>query len=146
MPTPSQIIQINLNHSAGAHELMLQTLAEWNVGLAIVSKPYKQINSQDWRQDPGFLVAIWGGVNVIGIYAPPSWPADKFENMLKEVDRHLDKLHNKRFTIVAGDFNAKSVVWGSKSTDTKGRILNEWSAGRDMFLLNDKGVSTCLRW
>lgn len=133
------------------------------MGLAIIAEPYKQITSQDWKQDTAFLVTIyrngnvasppmrplangqgfvlveWGGVNVIGIYTLPSWPRDKFEKMLKEIDRYLDKVRNKHFTIVAGDFNAKSAVWGSKSTDTRGKILNEWMVERDMFLLNDRG-------
>ena len=90
----NRIIQIKLNHSASAHEVMLQTLAEWNVGFVIVSESYRSIHCNDWRSDTAHLVAIyrnsnlpplqllvsgqcfviveWGGVNVIGIYTPPS--------------------------------------------------------------------------
>lgn len=165
-----KILQINLNHSASAHDLMIQTLAEWNVGLAIISEPYKSIESTNWKQDhakmvaiyrndnaaspplrpiaqgQGFVMAEWGGAIVIGVYAPPSWPADKFESMLNKIDRHLNTQQNKEHTIIAGDFNAKSKLWGSKTTNTKGKILEEWTTERDMYLMNNAGTSTCLRW
>lgn len=93
------------------------------MGLAIIAEPYKQIATQDWKADTAFLVAIyrngnvpsppmryiangtgfvlveWGGVYVVGIYSPPSWPRDKFEKMLEDIDRHLVKAYNNHFTI-----------------------------------------------
>lgn len=42
-----KILHINLNHSAGAHDLLLQTIAEWKVCVAVVTEPYKMEDNKD---------------------------------------------------------------------------------------------------
>ena len=134
---------------------MIQTLAEWKVELAVISEPYRSINSCNWKADKTQLVAIYrngntaspplrtqsngqgfvaaerGGVNIVGVYAPPSWPITKFSQMLKEVDNYIQTFTEKNSIIIAGDFNAKSTTWGSKTDNSRGKILLDWSAGRD---------------
>ncbi|XP_071652698.1 uncharacterized protein [Temnothorax longispinosus] len=47
--------------------------------------------------------------------------------------------------MVAGDFNAKSALWGSPVTDRRGRILECWAASLGLVVLNRGGVQTCVR-
>ncbi|XP_024882910.1 uncharacterized protein LOC112461763 [Temnothorax curvispinosus] len=47
--------------------------------------------------------------------------------------------------VVAGDFNAKSALWGSPVTDRRGRILETWAAGLDLVIVNSGQVQTCVR-
>lgn len=166
----SRILQININHSAGAHDLLLQTLAEWKVGLVIVYELYKTTDSSNWVTNPantvaiyrnasvaspplraitsghGYVVVEWGNVCITGVYAPPSWPIEKFCKMLKEIDRQTQRSPKQKNIIIAGNFDAKTVSWGSRNTNLRGKIFLEWSAERDIYLLNDQGISTCLRW
>ena len=37
----SHIIQANINHSARAQDLLLQTMGELGLGLAVVAEPYR---------------------------------------------------------------------------------------------------------
>nr|CAI5858226.1 unnamed protein product [Callosobruchus analis] len=39
--------------------------------------------------------------------------------------------------LILGDLNAKSVGWGSPTTDKGGRILRKWLAVMDMIVIND---------
>ena len=50
MALAGRILQSNLNHSARAQDLLLQTMAEWNIGLehiAILAEPYRVPDSTD---------------------------------------------------------------------------------------------------
>jgi len=46
--------------------------------------------------------------------------------------------------LAAGDFNAKSPLWGSPRQDGKGRALQEWAAGLGLCILNTGTTSTCV--
>lgn len=125
-----QILHINLNHTAGAHDLLLQTITEWKIGVAVISEPYKVEYSRDWIADEGnnvaifrngkaaspllrlvikgcgFLIAHWGDINIIG-YAPPSRPIDWFRQLMGQISKEIPRLQNSNNVIMIGDFNAK---------------------------------------
>ncbi|EFN75156.1 hypothetical protein EAI_03652, partial [Harpegnathos saltator] len=44
--------------------------------------------------------------------------------------------------IVAGDFNAKSEVWGSRRGDRRGEETVDWAAGLGLHILNEGDKST----
>ncbi|KAI4484968.1 hypothetical protein M0802_012902 [Mischocyttarus mexicanus] len=47
---------------------------------------------------------------------------------------------------VAGDFNARSAAWDQGCRENaRVRLLKEWTSRSGLFLLNDKGHSTCVR-
>ena len=58
MALAGRILQSNLNHSARAQDLLVQTMAEWNIELAILAEPYRVPDSTDWIGDLGARVAI----------------------------------------------------------------------------------------
>lgn len=45
---------------------------------------------------------------------------------------------NCDITIIAGDVNAKSPLWGEKRNDKPGVIMAEWIAQNDLTILNDE--------
>ncbi|XP_071652475.1 uncharacterized protein [Temnothorax longispinosus] len=47
--------------------------------------------------------------------------------------------------MVAGDFNAKSTLWGSPRTDWRGDATERWAAGLGLCLANVGRESTCVR-
>lgn len=161
------ILQGNINHSAGAQDLMIQTLAEWDANLAIIAEPYRVLESPDWVSDidnsvailrgreyssalctilrgRGFIIAKWGRFCVVEIYAPPSWPLEIFERTLDQINNGL---HNPltREILICRDFNAKSSLWGANREDARGCLLMESAAGLDLRLINRGNTLTCSR-
>ena len=94
----------------------------------------------------GYIIITWGNTIVIGVYAPPRWTTEKFENTLQEIDTQLRNIDDSAQLIIAGDFNAKSPMWGIYRIDERGRILMEWTAKHNVYLINNERVSTCYRW
>lgn len=165
--TPQRVIQVNLNHTWAAQDLLMQTMAEQDIELAIISEPYGVPNHPKWIGDTGgraaiawqggngrfkrlksgrgFAAAMWRGVRVVSCYVSPNRSIASFERFLNGLEAYMGQ-DGVRPTLVAGDFNAKSVVWGSSHTDAKGELLLEWMAGMNLTPLNRGTVSTCERW
>jgi hypothetical protein len=125
-------LQTNANHSARAQDLLVQTMAEWNVEVAIVAEPYAVPPTDTrWQGDTGGLVTIikgghegpplalidrgegyvacrWGSRAIVGVYISPSISMADFEAILEELEGVVRRLH-PGWVLVAGDFNAKSV-------------------------------------
>nr|XP_053616019.1 uncharacterized protein LOC128678467 [Plodia interpunctella] len=51
-------LQANLNHSARAQDLLLQSMAEWDLDVAVVAEPYAVPSLPHWAGDLDDLVAI----------------------------------------------------------------------------------------
>ena len=95
MALAGRIIQINLNHSARAHDLLMQTMAELGIGLAAVAEPYKVPENLNCVEDltrtaaifragtnasptlqmiergRGFIAAFWGSTVVCTLCTRP---------------------------------------------------------------------------
>ena len=157
------IRQVNLNHCSTAQQLLWQSCAETQCDVAILSDPYR-IPPEDvkWVADKaglavilatgkypiqevvsnsceGFVIARINGVYICSCYAPPRWTMDQFNEML---DKLTTDLNDRRPVVIAGDFNAWAVEWGSRLTTTRGANLLEAIAGLDLVLANEGTVST----
>ena len=168
MVLAGHIIQINLNDSARAQDLLLQTMAECGTVLAIVAEPYHipqscgvgdttntaaiiRAGTTDSpsinviKKDRGFVMATWGRIAVVSVYASPNANIASFREQL---DRIRDSVlpWMKQDVLIAEDFNAKSTLWGSPRTNPRGDTLVEWAAELDLRLLNEESKSTCVRW
>ena len=156
---------VNLNHCSAAQQLLWQISAETRCDVAILSDPYR-IPPEDvrWVADKdglaaivatgeypiqeiisssceGFVIAKVNGVVICSCYAPPRWSIDQFNDML---DRMTTDLNDKRPVVIAGDFNAWAVEWGSRITTTRGTNLLEAVARLDVVLANE-GTTTTFR-
>lgn len=47
--------------------------------------------------------------------------------------------------IVAGDLNAKSVIWGSQVTNVRGEVLADWATSLNLICLNKGVAHSCVR-
>jgi len=98
-----------LNHSARAQDLLLQTLAEWNIDLAVAVEPYHVPARTFWVGDVdgtvaiigksgaealplsligrgiGFVAARWGEIAVVGVYFAPNRDLAQFSAYLDRV-------------------------------------------------------------
>lgn len=161
-------LQANINHSARAQDLLIQTMVEWQINVAVVSEPYFAPSRDDWVSDRdevvaivaptvagspaiervakgrGCVLAVVSGVAIIGVYASPNRSLAQFEQTLAEVGALVRQI-SPNPALVAGDFNAKSAAWGSSVTDARGEVLEEWAVSLGLAVLNNGSESTCVR-
>ncbi|XP_026743665.1 uncharacterized protein LOC113505245 [Trichoplusia ni] len=161
-----RFLQANINHCRAAQDLLVQIFAEWLVDVAVVAEPYSVPGS--WLGDDngsvallmrsstdspplsllergqGYVAAAWGDIALIGVYFSPNRPLVDFESFLEVLARVARRVA-QRWVLVVGDFNAKSVLWGSPTTDARGRELETWPISTGLSLLNRGSVQTCVR-
>ncbi|XP_070518818.1 uncharacterized protein [Cardiocondyla obscurior] len=167
--TEQAAMEVNLCHSGAAQDLFLHTLAESGCTLGVILKPFcipgnhpswigddtgtVAITWRWWRRAPPcapigrghrFVAVHWGPVAVVGTYLPPLGSLQEYEDWLEKIAVFLDGLRSLSI-ILAGDFNSWSRAWGSRKTNGRGRILEKWTAAKNLVLLNRGRVPTCVR-
>lgn len=157
------MIQINLNHCEVAQDLLWQNMTESLCDVAIISEPYRIPDNNDlWATDKskiaaintnsrypiqevvsntheGFVIAKINGVYLCSCYAPPRWNIEEFEEML---DALTSVAINKKPIVIAGDFNAWAMEWGSRRTNRRGLSMLESLSKLDVYTANNGTHST----
>lgn len=73
-------------------------------------------------------------------------PSIDNEAVLEILDETGDTIKRRDSPIiVGGDFNAASTMWGSRRTNTRGNLLEEWAAECDLRVVNVGCTPTCVR-
>lgn len=158
-----KILQINLNKSRGAQDLMLQYMYEKKAGIALISEPNK-IPRGNWvedtkglaavhwgREEPcalvrrgkGYVMIEWGEYKIISVYCSPNEKRDVFEKLLEDIGECIGK-HRGNKVIVGGDMNARSKMW-DRRYNYRGYLLEEWADSKGLLVLNDGRADTCVR-
>ncbi|XP_018362911.1 PREDICTED: uncharacterized protein LOC108761074 [Trachymyrmex cornetzi] len=135
-------------------------MAERDMGIAVVAEPYRIPNGHPhWAGSRNGTVAItWrqtttplactpmedGETILIGVYLSPNIDLAQFDQGLDELEGHVRR-YMGRPLIVAGDFNAKTALWGSPITNTRGRMLEKRAVTMGLCCLNRGNTSTCVR-
>ncbi|XP_037294360.1 uncharacterized protein LOC119189284 [Manduca sexta] len=167
-PPPLRFLQANINRCARAQDLLLQSMARWSINIAVVSEPYFVPPRNDWMEDlsgsvaiiasaaagtlthervkrgQGCVAARFGGIVVVGCYFSPSRTLAEFHNSLRELSDVVVE-YGSLPVVVLGDFNAKSQAWGSRYTDVRGRMVEDWALEVGLDVLNRGSVATCVR-
>lgn len=81
------------------------------------------------------------GIVVFSCYLPPSLSAAQYADALDALGVDCGRFPQLDL-VVAGDFNAKVALWGSASTDERGRILTEFAAAHDLQVGNSGNTPT----
>ncbi|XP_078051391.1 uncharacterized protein LOC144477537, partial [Augochlora pura] len=115
------ILQINLHRCRLAHDLLTQYVYENEVDIILISEPYRILDTC--------------------CYISPNIPMRVFLDILNELDSEICK-SGPDLTIVAGDFNAKAVTWGSRFTDKRGFEILEMAARNDLRPIRSRGDFT----
>lgn len=162
-----RILQININHCRAAHDMLMQQIIEMKIGICIIAEPYIIPNNPTWAGSidgkaaivwipayvkvPGILlkqgqysIALkWGDLTVVSCYISPNVDDTEFNDFLIEMEEMV--LLAGSNTIIGGDFNSWSTMWGSTLTDTRGSKLSRWAATNDVRLINVGKKPTCVR-
>jgi len=155
----NRLIQINVNHAPSAQDLLHQVMAERGVDIAVLAEPYRvPPNNTRWASDPtreeaaitwrhsesslpctfveageGHTAVRWGNCLVVGVYLPPRLSSLEFERRLDDIGVCINR--HPWPALVAGDFNAHSVMWGSSATNRRGLAVEEWAASTNLILI-----------
>ncbi|XP_046599987.1 uncharacterized protein LOC124295147 [Neodiprion lecontei] len=151
------ILQVNLNRSHAAQDLLTQTAAAHGAGILIVSEPSGAGKQGNWMVDrrgdaailatnnlhgtltlegrgEGFVWARTSGLTIYSCYFSPNVAPTDFEAQLHSLEASIRTARGK--IIVAGDFNAKSPSWGSSKLDARGQAVTEFLARLDLLPIN----------
>lgn len=163
-----KFLQSNANHCKAAMDLLRQFELENHIGVSIISEPHNIPNDCTWFQNSRGTVTIhwnnqcledigvlmkrgrysvsvkWKNFAVVACYISPNVGIEEYSRFLNEIDAMVMELR-LRWTIIAGDFNAKDRSWGAHTTDDRGEKISRWAASRDLRLLNDGLTPTCVR-
>lgn len=162
------ILQANIGHCAASQDLLIQSVAQWSIKLAVISEPYFVPTSDSWLQDvdgtvalysnqyagcpalthlrsgSGFVAAKWIDIVIVGIYFSPNKSLIEFESFLGGLGAFIGQ-YLPCSVLILGDFNAKSPAWGSPVTNARGEELEEWTALMGLVVVNRGSVQTCIR-
>lgn len=166
---PKKIIQVNLNRSCGAQDLLLQTMREQECSLACVSEPHRVPNNPKWARSKepipmaavtwaddvstsvstlkagdGYVVVAWGKLVIASCYFSPNKSFSQFRAFLNKVGDAVHG-HLSGSLLILGDFNARSKVWDNTRSTKRGDIITTWAATLDLRLLNNNFEPTCVR-
>lgn len=161
-------LQANINHCAAAQDLLVQSMAQWQVHVTVIAEPYFVPTQDNWVADVDSLVAIvinptddtatfdslergrgWvtnllGNTLIIGVYFSPNRPLNEFEDLLLALEGVMAQ-NRSNSVLIAGDLNAKSQAWGSPVTNARGIALEDWIIANGLVILNQGSVYTCVR-
>lgn len=149
------ILQLNLNRSRRAFDLLINKIKESDVDIVIGQEPNKAkskalycdkycdtflyVNRKlpviDIRKGEGFVLAKLEFCTVISCYFSPNKPIDGFIELLESIETEIR--HIRTGIILGGDLNAKASVIGSETTDARGRLLEEWLLSNRLIVLNE---------
>ncbi|KMQ91606.1 reverse transcriptase [Lasius niger] len=151
----------------GAQDLMRQTMLKEDIGICAVAEPIRVpktpfwFSSLDekatwtWRPDGlagscslitrsnRFVAIKYGELCLISFYVSPNATINEFLEALDELGDMIRT--NNRRTVVCGDFNSWSVMWGSRSTNQRGQYVEDWAAEFDLRVVNIGNAPTCVR-
>lgn len=165
----ARFVQVNVNRSWAAMDLLRQRLTESGAALGLVSEPphgYSAGNlwfpSGDglaavlWRPESSgaascrlvvsrenFVIVRFDSIYIGSVYISPNIRVSRFEEVIEDLSGAMSSLNGP--FLICGDFNSRSVSWGSPSTDRRGELLERWAATFDLSLANGVGVYTCVR-
>ncbi|XP_008554036.1 uncharacterized protein LOC103575846 [Microplitis demolitor] len=158
-------LQINLQRSWTAQTLFHQYIVERNIDVCILSEQHSDLPTTKWIADSTVVAAIWitnpnisvlnsgnedGFVwvktpfhTVFSCYLSPNEGPDIFRHKLAKLEDAVRETEGE--SIIAGDFNAKSVDWGMSSSDSRGDAVSDMIARLDHTIINRGNTSTFRR-
>lgn len=159
MDRKNTFLQINTHRSETAVDLALATARRKAAQIVLISEPHKATlrKHPNWYcdenldtsivvLDKGTKIKAWGkgtgfsfieteNYRVFSCYSSGNQEIEHLEALLEEIGSIVQTRGGKN--VIAGDFNAKSPLWGERRTDRRGQTMAEWIAQNDLTIMND---------
>ncbi|RLU27059.1 hypothetical protein DMN91_000858 [Ooceraea biroi] len=164
----AKVLQINLNHSWGAQDLIRHHVLEFSIDICCISElHFVPAGDPSWYSSSNGLAALYwvptrlrcsgvlvwvtnnfvavrfGPVTMASVYISPSVSVAVYLNFLDDL-RDL-VLTTRGELLIYSDFNASSLSWGCWSANRHGELLKELISELDLRLCNVDGSFTCVR-
>jgi len=163
-----RFLQINLNVNWAAEQLMAQTADELGADVLIVSEPATHYGQEDrWcfsldrkaavgfsrhstlscvhrGSGNGFAWMTLRDVTVFSCYLRPGATLQEFNTALSDLEDAI-RARGDAPVILAGDFNAWHVEWGSDSTNPRGCAISDLAASLGLIIANTGTTPTFRR-
>jgi len=97
----------------------------------------------NYKIDRNYVIVKFKQFLIIFVYIAPSENDRDFNVILDRLSTAIRGSGGN--CIVTGDFNAKSLLWGSSRTNWRGSVLERWAAGLDLRIINVGNEPTCIR-
>lgn len=147
--------------------MLLHQAKELGAGLLLISKPCIIAPSHNWlvsqdgnsamyfnmnflnlrcrlaKQGNRFVAIYCDSYLILSTYVSPNIGLREYNTFLDELSGVLSSRVER--VIVAGDFNAKASLWGSRITNNRGLLVTRWAAERDLRVINMGYTPTCVR-
>jgi len=155
-----EFLQINLNRSGVARNLMYATAAERNTQVLMFSEPPRLPPDNDRTvtcednscgialtrtadilplqkgSSPGYVWIRTKTMVLYSCYFAPGRTLAEFRGQIFSLERSIRLMPPDLDIVIGGDFNAKSYQWGSANEDERGYILAETMSGLGLTTLN----------
>lgn len=151
-------IQVNLNRSPKAHNMLQAFIPISKTDICLLSEPNPRIASENnlimdrngdaaiWITNSdvrlntviegnGYIGVIIENILIYSVYISPNITDIETENILENLGQDLNSWSG--LTLIGGDFNAKATDWGSTKNNKRGNMMKEWMAEKNLYLLND---------
>lgn len=146
-----KIIQLNLNNSRAAADLMRKTALETKADVIIISEPAKgggtwgkwyystdrkaalavlneKLQSSRLATGKGYVGVAVEGLALFSCYLPPNDASNTFKRQVTDLSAQIElaltSTQTSKGTVVAGDMNARSMTWTTR-TDRRDAFLEE---------------------
>jgi len=157
------VMRLNVNRCAAAQNLLIQTAEKRNIDFMLVSETYvtkrgqssmiqdesgkrainfyNSLHVQELAASPmrGVAYVKIKHIHMYSCYAPPSDTPDQFGEFLEAL---VDHARRRSPMIIAGDFNAWAVEWGSSVSNPRGQAVIDGMGMLDLILLSDGRKTT----
>lgn len=161
-----KIVQANMHRSKTADALLDQLVLERNADLVVISEQYIRQKNGTWIEDTSKTAAIWipalkrvtirdkGSGNgfvwikvdeftLFSCYLTPNEDMDAFTAKLNGIEDKCRDIGGS--IIIGGDFNSQAQEWGSRTTNTRGRMVLDMAARIGLVIMNGGNVATFRR-
>lgn len=88
-----------------------------------------------WKSETNFVHFNWNNYLIICCYLNPNDTHHELEISLLKLEMIIQK--SKKKVIITGDFNSRSTLWGDKTTNFRGKMVEEWFLSNDLYCHND---------
>ncbi|XP_076549205.1 uncharacterized protein LOC143306714 [Osmia lignaria lignaria] len=163
------VLQANLNHCRAAQDILWQAAHDYRADIVVISEPHRP--RPEWHTDPSGTLSMWcvqrtpptaelgmirkihtsdGCIGletrdfvIFGCYFSPSLTMATYEGQLDGLAAGVAS--STKPVIISGDFNARSVQWGSDRTDARGYRLLRVCEQSGLIPVNSKGGPSFVR-
>ena len=91
----------------------------------------------------GYTYLRTGLMTIMSSYLTPSDDIEQFKTKVGFIQDRVPAIGG--WFVVAGDFNAKAVEWGGRTTNAQGRYILDAAARLDLMVMNTGSISTFKR-